>query len=175
MERTSFAEMSCSMAQTLAVIGERWTPLILRDIYLGISRFDAMHSDLGISRKVLAERISFLVDEGVIKREAYQQNPPRYDYWLTEKGADLALVALAMKAWGDRWAPGEGGERMLLRHETCGEIVEPVTVCSGCGEPLAVHEITPLLGPGFEPGPGTSGLPEALERLLEIREGAAAS
>jgi DNA-binding HxlR family transcriptional regulator len=162
MARTSFKDMTCSVARTLDVLGERWTPLILRDILVGVRRFDAMQRNLGISRKVLAERLSELAEHGVIERVPYQDNPPRYDYVLTEKGVDLAYVLLAMMAWGDRWASGEEGPPLVLRHESCGAIVEAVPACSGCGQALKAGEVTPLPGPGARRGPGTSELLEAL-------------
>jgi DNA-binding HxlR family transcriptional regulator len=162
MARASFKGMSCSVARTLDVLGERWTPLIVRDILLGVRRFDAMQRNLGISRKVLAERLSDLVEHGVIERVPYQDHPPRYDYMLTEKGLDLAYVLLAMMAWGDRWASGEAGPPMVLRHEACGATVHAVPACSGCGETLLAGEVTPLPGPGARRGPGTSELVEAL-------------
>jgi DNA-binding HxlR family transcriptional regulator len=162
MPRTSFKDMSCSVARTLDVLGERWTPLILRDILLGVRRFDAMQRNLGVSRKVLAERLSELIENGVVERTRYQDNPPRYDYVLTEKGADLVDVLLAMMAWGDRWASGEDGPPLVLRHERCGAIVQAVPACSGCGEALNAGEVTVLPGPGARRGPGTSELFAAL-------------
>src|SRR5687767_10713177 len=103
MPDSPFDEMACSVARTAAVIAERWTPLILRDLALGISRFDAIQRDLGISRKVLTERLAALIDEGIVQRVPYQEHPPRHDYWLTEKGVDLARVLIAMQVWGDKW------------------------------------------------------------------------
>jgi DNA-binding HxlR family transcriptional regulator len=167
VKRTSFDQMSCSVARTLEVIGEWWTPLIVRDLSLGITRFDLMQRNLGISRKVLTERLGRLLEHGVIERTPYQDNPVRYDYRLTEKGADLAMVLLAMRAWGDRWVFGDAEQPMVVRHDTCGHVTSPVPVCSSCGEPLRPADLTPLLGPGFEPGPGTGEVPAALARLHE--------
>jgi len=164
MGRTSFDEMNCSIARTLEVIGDAWTPLILRDIAFGITRFDAIQRDLGISRKVLSERLASLVDHGVLARAPYQDKPARYDYFPTEKGADLAFVLLAMQAWGDRWVFGEDALPVVFRHESCGAVTSPVPSCTHCGERLEVSDVTPLPGPGFEPGPGTSELPAAFER-----------
>lgn len=160
--------MSCSVARTAAVLGERWTPLIVRDILFGIRRFDAIQRDLGISRKVLTERLSELGANGVVERVAYQDNPPRYDYVLTEKGLDLAYVLLAMKLWGDRWASEGEGPPLVLRHERCGAIADAVPACSNCGEPLRAGEVTPLPGPGAHAGPGTSELLPALQRLAGL-------
>jgi DNA-binding HxlR family transcriptional regulator len=166
MRRTPFDDMTCSIARTVAIIGERWTPLILRDLALGITRFDAIQRNLGISRKVLAQRLAALLEHEVIARTPYQDKPARYDYTLTEKGTDLALVLLAMQSWGDRWVFGETGPPMLFRHEPCGAVTSPVPSCSGCGEPLRPAEVTPLLGPGANPGPGTSEIPAAIARRL---------
>jgi DNA-binding HxlR family transcriptional regulator len=153
------------VARTLEVIGDWWTPLIVRDLSLGISRFDAMQRNLGISRKVLTQRLAGLLDHGVVERSAYQDNPVRYDYRLTEKGADLAMVLLAMRAWSDRWVFGEAGQPMVFRHEPCGAVTDPIPACSSCGEPLLPGDLTPLLGPGSHPGPGTSEIPAAIARL----------
>lgn len=162
--------MACSVARALDVVGEWWTPLIVRDLYLGITRFDAIQRNLGISRKVLSARLAGLLDHGVIERTAYQANPPRYDYRLTEKGEDLALVLIALKTWGDRWASGDAGPPLLFRHEICGAITNPIPMCSECGQPLSGRDVTPLAGPGAEAGPGTSEIPAALARLADARE-----
>ncbi len=164
MSRASLDDMNCSIARTLDVIGDAWTPLILRDVAVGITRFDAIQRDLGISRKVLSERLAALVAHDVLQRVPYQDKPARFDYYPTEKGADLSFVLLAMQAWGNRWAFGEDGPPILIRHEACGELIEAVPACSSCGERLNVADITPLRGPSFEPGPGTSEVSAALDR-----------
>ncbi|MTD44808.1 transcriptional regulator [Conexibacter sp. W3-3-2] len=170
MQRTSFEEFMCPIAQTLEVIGEWWTPLILRDIAFGLTRFDEIQRNLGISRKVLTERLNGLVEAGVLKRQAYSEKPPRHDYFLTEKGADLGAILLAMKAWGDRWSlPGK--PTVEVRHETCGGITGVELRCTCCGEPLNALDLTPLEGPGMMVGPGTSELPAGLERLRAARAG----
>ena len=171
MTRAPFDEMTCSVARTLDVIGERWTPLIVRDLALGIGRFDAIQRDLGISRKVLAERLAALVEQGVVERQAYQDHPPRYDYRLTEKGTDLVGVLVAMKTWGDRWVFGADSAPMVLRHTACGHIVDAVPACSHCGEELRAGEVVPLPGPGMSAGPGTVEAAAALERIRDATEG----
>jgi DNA-binding HxlR family transcriptional regulator len=171
MARTSFDDMNCSIARTLDVIGDPWTPLILRDIALGITRFDAIQRDLGISRKVLSERLASLVDNGVLTRQPYQDRPVRHDYYPTEKGADLAFVLLAMQAWGDRWVFGEQGAPVLFRHERCGAVMSPVPACAHCGERIEVADITPIPGPSFPTGPGSDEISAAFERLQAVRTG----
>src|SRR2546430_2668811 len=115
MQRTSFGEMTCSIARTMDIAGEPWTPLIVRDIYLGLRRFDQMREDLGISRKVLADRLDTLVANGILERRPYQHNPIRHDYLLTEKGRELAVALMALMAWGDRWTAGPEGPPVRLR------------------------------------------------------------
>jgi DNA-binding HxlR family transcriptional regulator len=169
VKRTSFDQMACSIARTVEVIGEWWTPLILRDITIGITRFDALQRNLGISRKVLTQRLAALVDHGVVERRPYQENPTRYDYSLTEKGVDLASVLLAMQAWGDRWVFDDDSAPVLVRHDACGAVARPVAACSSCGEPLQPTEVTLLPGPGARSGPGTRETLQALARLEESR------
>jgi DNA-binding HxlR family transcriptional regulator len=138
MSRADLEAMECPIARTLSVIGDRWTPLILRDIYAGITRFDAIHANLGVSRKVLTQRLSGLVNHGVVERVPYQDNPVRYDYQVTDKGLELGAVLLAMKAWGDRWtgAPEGAIPSMQVVHERCGTMIESLLSCPECGEQL---------------------------------------
>ncbi|WP_354700888.1 putative HTH-type transcriptional regulator [Paraconexibacter sp. AEG42_29] len=165
MPHTPFADMSCSVARTLDIIGDRWTPLVLRDVALGISRFDRIQSNLGVSRKVLTQRLNHLVEHGVVQRVAYQEHPPRHDYHLTERGAELAVVLLAVQSWGDRWVPTEDGPPVVWRHERCGQFAQAQVTCSCCGEPLRAGEVVPFLGPRTDPGPGASEVPAAVARI----------
>jgi DNA-binding HxlR family transcriptional regulator len=162
MQRTSFADMTCSIARTLDVAGEWWSPLILRDVHLGITRFDDLRRDLGISRRVLSERLERLVERGVLERRIYSQRPPRHDYLLTEKGRELVDVLLAMVAWGDRWVSGDDGPPVLLRHQRCGELTTAEIHCAMCGELLHADDVTVEPGPGGSAGPGTRLVAERL-------------
>jgi DNA-binding HxlR family transcriptional regulator len=135
MQRTSFRDMSCSIAQCLDVVGEWWSLLLVRDAFLGYSRFDQFQERLGISRNVLNQRLGRLVDEGIFERVPYQQNPVRYDYRLTEKGRDLWNVVGAMRAWGTKWGDAEalaGGEAYRIRHAGCGGALRMQVVCTRC-------------------------------------------
>ena len=147
MQRTSFRDMNCSVAQCLEVIGEWWTMLIIRDAFLGVTRFEDFHERLGISRNVLNERLGHLVDSGVLERVAYSDHPPRFDYRLSDKGRDLWHVLAAMRQWGDRWAAADGPPLEIV-HKACGHVAEAVATCSACGEPLGARDVRAVPGPG---------------------------
>ncbi len=148
MRRTSLADFHCSVARTVDVIGEWWTPLIVRDAFYGRRRFEDFQRSLGLARNVLAARLDRLVESGIMERRRYQDRPPRDEYVLTEKGRDLFPVIAAMLAWGDRWTAGEAGPPLLLVHEPCGEPGTLRAVCDHCGEPLTLDTIRPQPGPG---------------------------
>jgi DNA-binding HxlR family transcriptional regulator len=160
MQRTSFKDMNCSLAQCLEVVGEWWSMLILRDAFLGVSRFDEFQARLGISRNVLNQRLGHLVAEGVLERVPYQDRPPRHDYRLTPKGRDLWHVITAMRQWGDRWA-APGGAPVELVHRSCGHVAEAVPTCSECGEALEARTVRAVAGPGSR---GETILPERRRR-----------
>jgi len=153
MQRTRFGEMACSIARTLEIAGEPWSPLVIRDVWVGITRFDDIQRDLGISRKVLTERLKWLVAQGVLEQRAYSERPPRHDYVLTRKGLELCDVLLAITAWGDRWTAGTAGPPVLLRHRTCGELTHAELRCARCGEPLHAGDVDVEAGPGAAPAP----------------------
>jgi DNA-binding HxlR family transcriptional regulator len=148
MQRTSFGDMTCSIARTLDVAGEPWSPLILRDVFVGVHRFDDIQRDLGISRKVLAERLKWLVSQCVLERRAYSERPPRFEYVLTQKGWELCDILLAMTAWGDRWTAGDAGPPVIVRHTACGRATSAEPHCAVCGEEMHARDVK------IEPGPG---------------------
>src|SRR5271168_591257 len=121
-------EEACSVARTLSVIGDRWTLLILRDCFLKVRRFEDFQARLGIGRPILADRLQKLVDSFVLTRVAYQQNPTRYEYRLTQKGLDLYPVIMAIVHWGDTHMAGRKGRPLLHRHAPCGHHFDPVQV-----------------------------------------------
>ncbi len=139
--------MACSIARTLDVIGEPWSPLVLRDVWVGMTRFEQIQADLGISRKVLTERLNHLVERGVLERRPYDRRP-RYEYVLTDKGAELVRLLMVMAAWGDRWLAGEAGPPVLYRHHACGELSRVELRCAHCGEPMGPRDVELLPGPG---------------------------
>ncbi len=148
MQRTNFGAMACSIARTAAVIGEPWSPLILRDVYIGISRFDEIQADLGISRKVLSERLKSLVEWEVLEREQYEDRPPRYEYILTTKGEELVDVLMVMVAWGDRWLADTAGPPIFYRHRACGQVSHVELRCAHCGDSMRANDVDVFPGPG---------------------------
>jgi len=140
MRRTSFADMPCSVARTLEVIGEWWTMLVIREAFNGVRRFDDFQGKLGIARNVLAARLQGLVDNEVLERRQYQDRPPRYEYRLTQKGRDLYPVLISMLNWGDRWMSGEAGPPLKLTHD-CGHQPDPKLICGHCSEQLEPRQM----------------------------------
>lgn len=108
MRREELADADCGIAQTLGLVGDWWSWLILREIAGGLSRFDQIQDSLGISRRALAERLAALVRDGVLVKRAYSTRPPRHDYLLTERGEGLVPVLIAMQEFGDRYLLGDG-------------------------------------------------------------------
>ena len=160
MRTSSFARWPCSVARTLDVLGDAWTPLILRDAFYGLRRFDEFHRQLGIARNTLADRLRRLVEAGLFEKRLYQTDPRRYEYMLTDKGADFFSVLAAISAWGDRWLSGVEGPPVMFHHDACGHDGGAEVVCSACGEPLKAVTTSMRLGPGY---------PENLRRGPDVR------
>jgi len=138
----------CSVARTVAVIGDRWTLLILRECFLRVRHFDEFQSRLGITRHLLAGRLRKLVRFGVLRRVPYQESPKRYEYILTQKGLDLHPVLMSIVHWGDVHMLDERGRPLLHEHRRCGKLFDPVMVCSECGEALHAKQVHVHPGPG---------------------------
>jgi DNA-binding HxlR family transcriptional regulator len=141
--------MNCSIARSLEVIGEWWTLLILRDAFLGVTRFEVFQERLGIARNILAKRLDTLVDAGILERRPYESARERYDYKLTEKGRALWPVLVSIRQWGDEWILGEGNEPVLLVHQGCGNRTTAELVCDHCGEVLDGRAVQAVPGPGL--------------------------
>jgi DNA-binding HxlR family transcriptional regulator len=142
----------CSIARTLEVLGERWTLLVIRDVFNGRRRFDQIQENLGVARNVLSTRLALLVEEGILEKRAYQERPPRYEYFLTDKGLDLWPVMISMLHWGDRHLADPTGPPMLVRHKGCGGIVDDRGHCESCGERLTARNAYTEFGPGAPAG-----------------------
>lgn len=148
MKWNGLADERCSVARTVAVIGDRWTLMILRDCFLGVRRFEDFQTRLAIPRATIAARLKTLVDEGVLVKSLYQDNPARHEYRLTPKGRDLYPVMMALVHFGDRHYAGATGAPLLHRHKTCGCDFHPVTTCSKCREPLKARDVEVRAGAG---------------------------
>jgi len=146
MKWTEIDQQTCSVARALSVVGERWTLLILRNAFLGTRRFEDFQRQLGITRHRLSERLGKLVEQGVLTRILYQEKPKRYDYRLTRKGLALYPVLLTLAKWGDDWMDKGEGAPLEYRHQSCGQVTQPVLSCSECGEALRPQEVVPEPG-----------------------------
>jgi DNA-binding HxlR family transcriptional regulator len=150
MRAADIAEQRCSIARPAALLGDRWTLVILRQAFMGTKRFEDFQSALGISRSLLSERLGRLVDAGVLRREPYKDAVrTRERYRLTEMGLDLYPVLMALREWGDRYM-AEDGPPLEIRHRGCGG--EPVLElrCSRCGEPVGARDAEARPGPGLK-------------------------
>ena len=133
MKAKSFAGMRCSVAGALEMIGDRWILLLLRDLGLGLSRYDDFRKSCGIPTTTLSKRLQTLEAHGIVERTRYSERPPRYEYHLTEKGRDLWKVTTALREWGDRWdASGYGAPTVEVvdretDHELRLALVDPKT------------------------------------------------
>jgi DNA-binding HxlR family transcriptional regulator len=175
MRRTSFQGWPCSIARTVDLLGDWWTPLVLREAFFGMRRFDELQRSLGIGRNVLADRLRRLVDEGLLERRQYQDNPARFEYVLTAKGRDFHGVLVAIMRWGDRWLDRGKGPPVQLRHRACGAVTQGELVCAHCREPLAADDVDMEIGPGFPRNAALrAGLAQRLERAAQGRSPAAA-
>lgn len=135
MRRTSFAAMACPVAQSLEVVGDPWTMLVVREAFSGTTRFEDLQRRLGIPRTTLVARLEHLVAHGVLERRRYQDRPPRDGYHLTPKGTELRPVMVTLMQWGDRW--GEGEDDLHLEDADTGRRLQPRLVDATTGTPLA--------------------------------------
>ena len=147
----TYENQECSIAGALEVVGERWSLLIIREVFLGVRRFDEMQADLGIARNVLDTRLKRLVEAGVLERHRYQERPARCEYRLTDKGLDLWPTMVALMQWGDRHAAPSAGPPVLLEHKACGGAVDEHRTCQACGEKLSARDVRARPGPGAQP------------------------
>jgi DNA-binding HxlR family transcriptional regulator len=146
--RRSFNQ-ACSIARTLEIVGERWSLLVLRDMWLrGPRRFDQLQRNLGVARNILTDRLETLVDGGVVERRLYQTRPDRYEYFLSDIGQELVPTLLSLLTWGDRHLSGTAGPPMLFQHRDHDHLAEPMTVCRVCREELTIGELEAVPGPG---------------------------
>jgi len=146
MGRTDFTRMRCPVARSMAVLGERWAMLVLREAFYGTTRFDEFERHLGIAPNILSARLRDLTEHGLLEKTPGPG--ARHEYRLTEKGRDFFPAYLALKAWADRWMTGPDGPAVLLEEAATGRPVQAMPVLSAAGRPLRPEDVRVLPGPG---------------------------
>jgi DNA-binding HxlR family transcriptional regulator len=144
---------NCTLGRAMAVLGERWTVLVLREVFNGLRRFDDLRARTAIPRQVLSDRLHTLVDEGILRRHPYRApgERERHEYRLTDKGFQLYPVLLAVRDWGDRWLADPGGPPMVAEHRGCGGTVRAELRCDA-GHPVDdPRDVLARPGPGAIP------------------------
>ncbi len=141
---------NCNIAAALAIVGERWTFLVLREAFNGVRRFDDMQRRTAAPRQVLSGRLAHLVAEDILRKVPYREpgQRPRSEYRLTEKGMDLFPVIAALLAWGDKHAADPAGPAVMLTHRDCGAAVGLQLACADGHVLQSAREVTPVPGPG---------------------------
>jgi DNA-binding HxlR family transcriptional regulator len=142
VRRTRFNEAPCPIARTTDLVGDWWTPILLREAFLGRRRFEDFHRSLGLSRAILARRLDRLVREGLMVKQPYEERPRRYEYRLTAKGRAFFDVLAAMWRWGSDWLWPEGKPPLALIDRQTGLPIEPVVVDGNTGLPIDVRRLT---------------------------------
>lgn len=125
------APRPCSIADTLALVGEKYSLLVLREISLGVRRFDRIARNTGAPRDILTARLKRLVEAGILEKVAYSERPQRYEYRATPAGEELEPVLVTLMAWGDRHLNADA--RPVVLEHSCGEVLDPRVVCASCG------------------------------------------
>jgi DNA-binding HxlR family transcriptional regulator len=144
---------NCTLGRAMAILGERWTVVVLREVFNGVRRFDDMRERTGVPRQVLTNRLAMLVDEGLLRREPYREPGARsrYEYRLTRKGLDLWPMLVAVLEWGDRYLADPGGPALTTEHRDCGARVGVVLRCAAGHDIASARDVLPRPGPGARP------------------------
>jgi len=151
LSRSDLAQTTCSVARTIERVGDTWTLMIVREMFLGSRRFDDLQRHTGASPHVLSQRLKHMQADGIIWARNYSERPPRQEYLLTDKGKDLWPVIVTLRAWGNKWLHEERDRPpTIITHKGCGEDTEPYLVCDKCGEPLHAHDCIGRIGPAME-------------------------
>lgn len=154
MRRTRFEDWVCPIARATDVVGDWWTPLVMREVFMGRRRFAEMAESLGVPRAVLTARLARLCDEGMLRRVEYQANPPRFEYRLTDKGRAFGDVLLAMWQWGSDWLWDGEAPPLVLKDVGSGEQVEPVVADARTGTRLRMNSVRIGRNPAAADRPG---------------------
>ena len=149
MSRSDLHSQTCNIARAVAQVGDEWTLLIVREMFLRTRRFDDFLRLTGMSSHLLSLRLKKLEAQGLTRREPYSERPLRHEYRLTEKGRDLWTIIIALKQWGDRWL-GAQDTPVQIVHKTCGQITKPQMTCPDCGEPIEAYNSEARLSQPYE-------------------------
>ncbi len=148
--RQEIAETVCPVARSLDIVGDRWTVLILRELFMGATRFEEIQIQTEATPQMLATRLKALEADGMVERRPYQEKPLRHEYKLTQKGREFYPVIHAMRAWGETWCKEEEEEiAVQFVHRACGYDVGLSNVCPGCGEPVERKDLDSTISPRF--------------------------
>jgi DNA-binding HxlR family transcriptional regulator len=141
-EETQDLRENCSIARTLELVGEKWTLLILREAFFGVRRYEDLHRGVGCARNLLSARLAKLVEQEILRREPYREpgSRQRYEYRLTDKGKELFPIVVALMDWGDRWAAGDSGPPLEIRHRDCDAAVHAKLTCDEGHADLAARD-----------------------------------
>jgi DNA-binding HxlR family transcriptional regulator len=160
------ANAQCSMARAMAVVGDRWSILILREAYYGTRRFDEFEYYIGVAPNILSNRLKRFVDAGIMIRVPLPEHSSRYDYVLTDKGRDFFPAYLALKRWGDDWLADPEGPQVVFRERGAGRVIECPKLLTKDGKPLRLEDVEVVAGRGAvafnrKRFAGTKGAPDA--------------
>jgi DNA-binding HxlR family transcriptional regulator len=149
----AFSVDNCTIGRTLEILGERWSMVVLREVFNGVRRFEDMRRHTDIPRQVLTNRLGALVDAGILRRQPYREpgERERHEYRLTDKGFDLYPVLVAIAAWGDRYLADPEGPPVEFEHRDCGERVELPLRCAAGHEIATARDVVTRPGPGVHP------------------------
>jgi DNA-binding HxlR family transcriptional regulator len=151
VKQSRLANKECSMARAMEVVGDRWTILILREAYYGVTRFDEFEYYVGVAPNILSNRLKRLVDAGMMKRVPLPEHSGRYDYVLTEKGRDFFPAYLALKKWGDDWLAEPEGPQVVFRDRDAGRVISYPKLLNASGKPLRLEDVEVIAGSGAVP------------------------
>lgn len=153
-----YTGQNCSVARALEVVGERWTLLILRDAFMGVTRFERFQQRMGLAPNILTKRLRVLTDAGIMERRQYQERPARHEYVLTEGGRELFPVVMALMRWGDAHLSPQGAPA-VVRHAGCGGEIDGHATCARCDMAVSSDEVEWHYGPGSGHPPGPRPVP----------------
>jgi DNA-binding HxlR family transcriptional regulator len=144
---------NCTVGRTMAILGERWTFVVLREVFNGVRRFDDISRHSGMPRQVLSNRLALLVEQGILRREPYRDpgERARHEYRLTDKGFDLYPVLVAIADWGDRYLADPAGPPVEFEHRDCGAVVHSLLECAHGHRVERPREVVSRVGPGAAP------------------------